>query len=172
MTPRGLFAHAEPTGVLSRDLLAELKRGFALDWHGIHGVRHWGRVRRNALTIAATNAANRRVVELFAVFHDAGRWDDGADPSHGARGAALAIEMYGTLFSLADQELALLVAACRGHTGGRSPADVTIQTCWDADRLDLGRIGIRPSAEYLSTEFARRPAVIDWAYRRSRNAFA
>ena len=165
-----MFEHAKPTGVLSRQLLAGLKRGFALDWDGIHGVRHWGRVRRNGLTIATMNAANRRVVALFAVFHDAARWDDGGDPLHGERGAELAVEMQGRFFTLADDELALLVAACRGHTGGRSPRNVTIQTCWDADRLDLGRIGIRPSPLYLSTEFAQRPAVIDWAFKRGREA--
>jgi uncharacterized protein len=29
--------------------------------------------------------------------------------------------------------------------------DATIQSCWDADRLDLGRVGIEPSKQYLST---------------------
>jgi hypothetical protein len=31
-----------------------------------------------------------------------------------------------------------------GHTQERTHPDVTIQTCWDADRLDLGRVGIAP----------------------------
>jgi uncharacterized protein len=45
--------------------------------------------------------------------------------------------------------------------------DVTVQTCWDADRLDLGRVGIRPVASRLCTPAARAPDVIAWAYARS-----
>jgi hypothetical protein len=33
-------------------------------------------------------------------------------------------------------------------------ADGTIGTCWDADRLDLPRVGIWPSAALLSTDAA------------------
>lgn len=40
-------------------------------------------------------------------------------------------------------------------------------TYWDADRLDLGRVGIRPNARYLCTEPAKDPAFITWAYERS-----
>jgi uncharacterized protein len=35
-------------------------------------------------------------------------------------------------------------------------ADVTVQTCWDADRLDLVRIDIQPEAERLCTDAARQ----------------
>jgi uncharacterized protein len=30
--------------------------------------------------------------------------------------------------------------------------DATIQTAWDGDRLDLGRVGIKPNPKYLSIE--------------------
>ena len=46
--------------------------------------------------------------------------------------------------------------------------DPIIGTCWDADRLDLGRVGVKPNPKLLSTERARSKAVIDWAYNRSR----
>lgn len=50
-------------------------------------------------------------------------------------------------------------------TGGRGPADVTIRTCWDADRLDLPRVGMDTRIDWLCTAPARedpiyRPAVI------------
>jgi len=48
---------------------------------------------------------------------------------------------------------------------------VTILTCWDADRLDLGRVHITPSRNYLSTEPARRMDTIIWAEERSRKGF-
>ena len=41
--------------------------------------------------------------------------------------------------------------------------DVTIQTCWDADRLDLWRIGIEPRPEYLYTEMAKKTEMIELA---------
>jgi uncharacterized protein len=44
---------------------------------------------------------------------------------------------------------------------------VTVQTCWDADRLDLGRVGKHPHPRYLCTPAARDREVIEWAYRRS-----
>jgi uncharacterized protein len=36
----------------------------------------------------------------------------------------------------------------------------TIGTCWDADRLDLGRVGARPDPKYMSTEARKRAARI------------
>ncbi len=47
--------------------------------------------------------------------------------------------------------------------------DVTVRTCWDADRLDLGQVEIRPDRRYLCTEAARDPEVLAWAYCRSRS---
>jgi uncharacterized protein len=47
------------------------------------------------------------------------------------------------------------------HSGGEVSTNATIQTCWDSDRLDLGRVGIKPSAQYISEEAA---FFIDLAY--------
>ncbi len=53
------------------------------------------------------------------------------------------------------------------HTMGKTTGDVTVQTCWDADRLDLGRVGIRPHHKYLCTKAAKDAQMIAWAYHRS-----
>ena len=45
----------------------------------------------------------------------------------------------------------MLHYACTWHTHGQLSSDPTIATCWDADRLDLGRVGMRPHADYMST---------------------
>ncbi len=66
------------------------------------------------------------------------------------------------------RERLLLVTACRDHSDGFTRADVTVQTCWDADRLDLGRVGMRPDPGRLCTEAAREPGGIEDAYQRSR----
>jgi len=127
-----------------------LKR-YCLDPFGIHGINHWTRVLENGAQIAAQTGANMRVVQLFALFHDSRRMNDDRDPDHGARGAALAGEMNGSLFMLAPGELALLQDACIRHTKGFTEADITVQTCWDADRLDLPRAGKIPVPECLCT---------------------
>ena len=54
---------------------------------------------------------------------------------------------------------------------GRLTHDITIQTCWDADRLDLGRIGIRPNPTYLGTKVARDPTFLEAALIRSKQRF-
>ena len=33
--------------------------------------------------------------------------------------------------------------------------DPTVGVCYDADRLDLGRVGILPNAKYMNTEEGR-----------------
>ena len=124
----------------------------------LHGLEHWKRVGEvGAKLAAATTGADAQVVAAFAVLHDAQRRNDGDDPGHGKRGAQLAAEMRRQgLLRLDDEQFALLVEACTGHTDGLTTFDPTIGCCWDADRLDLGRVGMTPEAELLSTLAARR----------------
>ena len=61
----------------------------------------------------------------------------------------------------------MLTHACRDHSNGLIEADVTIQTCWDADRLDLGRVDIVPQASRLCTAHAREDRFLEAAYERS-----
>ncbi|MGB5446898.1 MAG: hypothetical protein WBM99_15485, partial [Psychromonas sp.] len=53
------------------------------------------------------------------------------------------------------------------HAFHQLSTDPTIGTCWDADRLDLGRYGIYPKAQFLSTEAAKDPDLIARAYQKS-----
>jgi uncharacterized protein len=156
-----------PLKTVTHALIQFLKGHFVLDWGGIHGASHWARVRENGLRLASSTGANVRVIEAFAFIHDSCRQNDGRDPDHGRRAAGLARELCGTLLDLAPAELALLETACASHSDGHTTGDITVCTCWDADRLDLGRVGIRPQAARLCTPAARDPAFIDWAYRRS-----
>ena len=66
---------------------------------------------------------------------------------------------------LADFDL--LEAACTGHSDGHTVGDIRVLTCWDADRLDLGRVGIKSLASRLCTSAAKDAATIEWAWRRS-----
>ena len=68
----------------------------------------------------------------------------------------------------AESGLDQLVYACQYHSDGLTEADTTVQTCWDADRLDLGRVGIKPNPSRLCTIAASDPAFLRAAYDRSR----
>jgi uncharacterized protein len=136
---------------------------YALPWDGIHGVSHWARVLENGLRLAEATHANVKVVQLFAIFHDSRRVNEGVDNGHGSRGAELAASFWNRWFTVSDHEFDLLHAACVGHTDGTTEADITIQTCWDADRLDLGRVRICPDPKRLCTEVAKRAEILKWA---------
>jgi uncharacterized protein len=127
--------------------------------YSVHGPDHWRRVERNALILASQSGAHVSVVRLFALFHDSRRENDDHDPDHGKRGAALAHSWRGKYFDLPDEQYELLHYACTWHTDRHFDDDPTIATCWDADRLDLGRVGITPHPKYLNTNFAKEIAL-------------
>jgi uncharacterized protein len=148
--------------------LLELVSGtFALPLEGIHGEAHWHRVRDNGLRLAEQTGADSGIVELFAYLHDSRRLSNGWDRDHGRRAAELVRSLNGTLLALSEEGLESLAYACTYHSDGLIEACVTVQTCWDADRLDLGRIGVRPDPCHLCTPAAREPALIEWAWSRS-----
>ena len=136
---------------------------YRLPIDGDHGVAHWARVLENGLRLCELTKARVNVVSLFALFHDARRVNECTDPDHGLRGAELAAELRGVAYELSDEEFDLLYKACEGNTHERTHSDVTIQTCWDSDRLDLGRVGITPHPDKLCTEAAKRKDVLQWA---------
>ena len=152
-------------------ILAEILKDYALNPLGFHGVVHWARVMENGLKIAAVNGADPTIVSLFALFHDSRRENDGSDYGHGLRGARLAEQLRGNVFELNNADFELLYRACEWHTEGKSDPDMTVRTCWDSDRLDLGRVGITPDPRYLCTPEARSPKMIQWADRRAQKEF-
>ncbi len=79
----------------------------------------------------------------------------GSEPQNFAHG------IHGDFYSLHSKQLDQLCFALKHHSGGDVSIDATIQTCWDSDRLDLGRVGIIPSPKYLSDEAS---IFIDLAY--------
>jgi uncharacterized protein len=125
----------------------------------LHGLDHWRIVARNGLELAAvTPGADPLVAVLFGLFHDAKRLDDGEDPDHGPRAGVFVREVHATgLFRLSPERLDRLVVACSTHTVAMVSDDPTLGVCYDADRLDLWRVGIEPRPMYLSTPAARDP---------------
>lgn len=148
-------------------LLKEILSEYALPLNGIHGVSHWARVLENGRRLAELTGGDQEVIELFAVFHDSKRINEGIDHGHGARGADYARKLRGKLFDVDDAAFELLTHACADHTLGKRQADLTIQVCWDSDRLDLGRAGIPPLPHLLCTAAAQEKTMIHWANERS-----
>lgn len=142
---------------------------FELDLEGDHGPRHWRRVLHNATLLARAEGVDALVPRCFAFLHDACRVNDFHDPGHGARAARFALELReaGVLPALDEAELELLLYACRHHSGTLLEAPRVVQVCWDADRLDLLRVGIQPDPQRLSTASAREPDFLEAACRRA-----
>ncbi len=134
------------------ELLKHIRDQFKIDWHGIHGANHWARVLHHGQRIAKAREADLLVVELFAFLHDSCRLDDYRDPLHGERGAEFAYGVNGQFFHLDGKQLDNLCFAIKHHSGGDVSTNATIQSCWDAGRLDRGRAGIIRLPGFLSEE--------------------
>lgn len=145
-----------PRGIHFERLWTIVPQGFSLGADSVHGPSHWKRVEAFALEIASlTPGVDTDVIRLFALFHDSRRENEYGDPGHGARGAALAFDLHQREFpELETAALEQLVTACCWHTHRTHIDDPTIGTCFDADRLDLGRVGITPDARFLNTTAA------------------
>lgn len=146
-------------------ILQRVLSDYPLPLLGEHGVTHWARVLENGLRIAKAIGADGEVVALFAIFHDARRVNQRRDDGHGERGGALARSLRGSLINLDDVRFELLYEACRVHSNGQPTEDPTIAACWDADRLDLGRVNITTTPSRLCTDAARE--ILGWAQDRA-----
>ena len=136
--------------------------------HGWHGISHWSRVWRNAREMCEVMDVDPTVPCLFSYLHDSQRFDEGSDSDHGRRAVQWLTGLYERReFALKPMMFHELCVAIQGHSNGRTEADEVIQICWDADRLDLGRVGIRPNPMYLCTAHAKKPEVIQQAWLRS-----
>lgn len=150
-----------------QEIVRLAKSQFQLDRKGVHGVAHWQRVQENGLKLARHNGANKQTIALFSFLHDCCREDDRADPEHGPRAAEFTESLRNNVIEAEDTEFEKLLLAIHDHTTGMPTNDVDIGTCWDADRLDIGRVGVRPHRRFLSTNVAKQDRIIKWAYKRS-----
>lgn len=124
---------------------------YNLPLQGYHGPSHWARVRLNGLKIARLNEnVDEAVVEYFAFFHDCCRENEDRDPFHGPTAAKFVEAECRSLIDLSNFQFDQLLEAMIGHTNEHSSSDLTVGACWDADRLDLWRVGIYPDARFFS----------------------
>ena len=135
-------------------IIEEIRRYMHERWtlDALHGIKHWDRVYENGQRLL-TPEMNARVVGLFAYLHDSCRIDNDRDLEHGPRAARYIDTLRDNyLKELTDEEITLLKEACRLHTTTERTGNPTIDACFDADRLDLWRVGIIPDPNRMATE--------------------
>ena len=157
--------------VLTQPFLDHLAGQFQLDLRGVNGISHWFRVLINGRIMAKHLDVNLKVIELFALIHDIRRWNHLSDINHGLRAADFCNSLNGKWFEADETEMRLLRIACRYHSDGKLHPNLTVQTCWDADRLDLGRVGIDPNPTYLGAYIATESDLFLSAIERSKQTF-
>ena len=153
--------------VVKQDLIEYCCKVYQMDHNGLHGYTHWMRVLHNGRLLAKAEGANIKVVELFCLLHDTHRQNENIDPKHGYRAAQFTKTLKGVWFDADDEEMELLEEALAYHSDGYTEGNITVQVCWDADRLDLGRVGIKPIPSRLCTPTAKSANVLAAAYQRS-----
>jgi uncharacterized protein len=131
--------------------------GFKLGKRSAHGPSHWRQVDRLVCALCAkTPDADQLVCRLFAYLHDHKRVNENTDAQHGPRAAKAAPALLTQAgFTITPAQVKLLQQAIADHDKGRVSKDPTIGVCWDADRLDLIRVGIVPLPKLLSTQAAK-----------------
>jgi uncharacterized protein len=169
-------------------LLAALQPFVRFPSH-VHGPAHWTRVHRFGRALARRLDLPSEAcacVDLFAWLHDLAREDDGPSPLHGADGAA---QVEAVLPAIAEAvtpaQIYVVKKAIELHVGGLVagraweagafeaapwPRDLLVATvgcCWDADRLDLPRVGVWPAERYMSTPAWREIAALSARIHRS-----
>ncbi len=118
----------------------------------LHGVTHWDRVYENGRKLL-TPKVDPLVVGLFAYLHDSCRKNDYEDIYHGQRAAQWIETLRDTyLKELTDEQFELLHKACKYHTILYKMDNPTIDACFDADRLDLWRVGVVPNPQKMATK--------------------
>ncbi len=140
--------------------------GRILPENSIHGLSHWRRVEKLGLMIAEENGADKEVISLFAYLHDARRENENTDPDHGKRAVILLDELIkADAVNMTSRQYEQLVQALSWHNAhDAKSADITVQTCWDADRLDLWRVGIIPDPNLMFTDYGKSEKMIKFSH--------
>lgn len=117
-----------------------------------HGVDHWDRVAKFG-ELLYQEGADIDVIMAFAYLHDSQRENNNEDYEHGPKAAKFIDTIRVSLLSaLNDEQIAKLKRACELHTIQDRTGDITIDICFDADRMDLLRVGIKPLPDRMASK--------------------
>lgn len=136
-----------------RRLRRRCRREFPEDLGEGHGPAHWKRAAAFGRLLAeASGEVDPLVVEAFACLHDVKRRSNADDPSHGARAVLFIDSVRNSHLGFLDNgQVSALQEACMLHTSALRTDDATINACFDADRADLLRVGVRPDPERMAS---------------------
>ena len=122
------------------------------DMGSTHGLEHWDRVAEFGRMLYQ-EGADMDVILAFAYLHDSERRNNARDIKHGLRASKLIDTIRQTkLRDLSDEQIDKLKRACELHTIAHKTGDITIDICFDADRMDLLRVGIMPAPKRMATK--------------------
>ncbi len=134
-------------------------RKFVNDWCSViqlkdHGFTHMRNVEAfGGLMAERTEGVDNDVVHWFAYLHDIERKKDNDDPDHGRRVPEFIDLIRNTyLIDLTNEQIDKLKTACALHADTHKTGDPTIDVCFDADRLDLPRVGINVDPSKMATQ--------------------
>lgn len=148
--------------LVTKEALSEIYDG---EIPGIHGAGHWFKVSQLGTLIALTEGVSTTVPMLFGLYHDCRRFNDGQDPEHGKRAAALVADHFARgLLTISSDEFQSLIYACTHHSSGTTTGIPEVACCWDADRLDLPRVGWQTDIDLMSTDTGRTMATSQFGY--------
>ncbi len=147
--------------IIPKKILKEIIDNFYLDLdNGVHGIDHWTRVLINGIQLSERNKnINKNIIIAFAFFHDIKRTVEDKEPEHGYNGGRYLLK-YKYKINLTKEELNTCYEACVDHTNVKNHTDINIGACWDADRLDLYRVGVMPDLDYLNLEESKNKELI------------
>jgi uncharacterized protein len=161
--------HAQFGSQLNQMVVQQYAERLSLD--GYHGPQHWERVLLNGLILyrLLPERVCPYTMYLFALFHDSKRQDEGVDRLHGLRGSVYferlvklnAIPFPDTLNPAQQQQIVAWTSfAIERHTNTLFSSVSQIAACWDADRLDLMRVGNYPDRAKLNYASAMSDTLI------------
>jgi uncharacterized protein len=145
-----------------------VKNQFQLEIRGDHGIFHWEQVQKIGEHLALQyENADVEVICLFAYLHDSKRENEESDPMHGERSAEFVKKLYHQgVLNISQTQYEQLEFSCRHHSDSTKRSDdITVQICWDSDRLDLYRLGEVPDPQYLNTHVAKKKDILKWVTR-------
>jgi len=154
---RPLDSYDDYEEILDRSLI---QSQFKLPINSIHGISHWKQVEAIGHRLSASTKADKVVVSYFAYLHDSKRQNEDEDLGHGETASIYCEQLYKQgILKITENQLSQLLYACKFHSDSKAKTDdMTIATCWDADRLDLNRIGITPDSDFLYTNKGKSTA--------------
>lgn len=143
-----------------QEIFDKICEHYALNLYGAHGIEHWENVYANTMMLSKVYGIESNIFMLFALLHDSKRLDEDDDFEHGIRAASFALELINNgKITLEAEDAKRLIYACANHTKANKTdplyQDIIVQICLDADKLDIGRVGVIPEKSHFLTPYAQ-----------------